>query len=154
MSDRGEDSAGALIKALDLAPHREGGWYRETWRAEAHAGERAAGTAIYFLLEAHQRSHWHKVDADEHWFWHGGAPLLLSVAGDDGDRPGGTLASGGALGRMGAGQLHGRSRFRIFRLHLGAPRMDARRIAQPVGKVKNLPSMDMLKPIDVARRAR
>ncbi|ANI78887.1 MULTISPECIES: cupin domain-containing protein [Sphingobium] len=83
MSDRGEDSAGALIKALDLAPHPEGGWYRETWRAEAHAGERAAGTAIYFLLEAHQRSHWHKVDADEHWFWHGGAPLLLSVAGDD-----------------------------------------------------------------------
>ncbi|WP_311270890.1 cupin domain-containing protein [Sphingobium sp. WCS2017Hpa-17] len=69
-----------LIEALDLAPHPEGGWYRETWRATAAPGERAAGTAILFLLEADQRSHWHRVDADEHWFWHAGAPLILSVA--------------------------------------------------------------------------
>lgn len=44
---------------------------------------RAAGTAILFLLEAHQRSHWHRVDADEQWFWHAGAPLLLSIAAPD-----------------------------------------------------------------------
>lgn len=69
-----------LIEALDLAPHPEGGWYRETWRATAAPGVRAAGTAILFLLEAHQRSHWHRVDADEHWFWHAGAPLILSIA--------------------------------------------------------------------------
>jgi len=42
--------AKAIIEKLDLAPHPEGGWYRETWRADAAAGERAAGTAIYFLL--------------------------------------------------------------------------------------------------------
>lgn len=72
----------ALIQALELAPHPEGGWYRETWRAAAAPGERAAGTAILFLLEAHERSHWHRVDADEHWFWHGGAPLILSVAAE------------------------------------------------------------------------
>jgi predicted cupin superfamily sugar epimerase len=75
-----ERDAQALIAALDLAPHPEGGWYRETWRAPAVPGERAVGTAILFLLEAQQRSHWHRVDADEHWFWHAGAPLILSVA--------------------------------------------------------------------------
>lgn len=75
-----EGDARRLIKALDLSPHPEGGWYRETWRGEAMEGKRAAGTAILFLLEAHQHSHWHKVDADEHWFWHAGAPLALSIA--------------------------------------------------------------------------
>lgn len=78
MSD--ERDARALIAALNLAPHPEGGWYRETWRAVAGTGGRAAGTAILLLLESHQRSHWHRVDADEHWFWHSGAPLTLSIA--------------------------------------------------------------------------
>ena len=40
-----------IVEMLGLAPHPEGGWYRETWRAEAAAGSRAAGTAIYYLLE-------------------------------------------------------------------------------------------------------
>lgn len=82
----GSDGQGAesVIAALGLAPHPEGGWYRETWRASADPGQRAGGTAIYFLLEAHQRSHWHRVDADEHWFWHAGAPLALSIAADGG----------------------------------------------------------------------
>ena len=79
-----EAAAKALIQSLGLLPHPEGGWFRESWRAAAKPGERAAGTAIYFLLEAHQRSHWHRVDADEHWFWHAGAPLTLSVAPEDG----------------------------------------------------------------------
>ena len=52
--------AKALIARHRLAPHPEGGWYRETWRAAAAPGERAAGTAILFLLEQGQRSHWHK----------------------------------------------------------------------------------------------
>ncbi|CAM8630676.1 MULTISPECIES: cupin domain-containing protein [Sphingobium] len=70
----------ALIERLGLAAHPEGGWYRETWRAESGLGQRAGGTTILFLLEAHERSHWHRVDADEHWFWHAGAPLILSIA--------------------------------------------------------------------------
>jgi predicted cupin superfamily sugar epimerase len=70
----------ALIEALSLLPHPEGGWYRETWRAEAPEGERAGATAILFLLEAHQRSHWHRVDAAEVWLWHAGDPLMLSLA--------------------------------------------------------------------------
>ena len=75
----------ALIAALELAPHPEGGWYRETWRASAVECERASATAILFLLERGQRSHWHKVDAAELWFWHAGSDCALAMApGDDG----------------------------------------------------------------------
>lgn len=77
------DEARAIIETLGLTPHPEGGWYRETWRADAAPGARAAGTAILFLLEAGQRSHWHRVDAAELWLWHAGAPLLLRQAPDD-----------------------------------------------------------------------
>jgi uncharacterized protein len=74
------DDARAIIERLKLEPHPEGGWYRETWRAEAPPGERATATAIHFLLEAGQRSHWHRVDAAELWLWHAGAPLRLLTA--------------------------------------------------------------------------
>ena len=76
-------SARSLIASLDLQPHPEGGWYRETWRAPAAEGERAAATTILFLLEAGQRSHWHKVDATEIWLFHAGSPLRLDLATDD-----------------------------------------------------------------------
>ncbi|MEZ0244094.1 MAG: cupin domain-containing protein, partial [Sphingomonas sp.] len=79
-----DERAGALIEALGLAPHPEGGWYRETWRAEAADGARAGGTAIYFLLEAGQRSHWHRVDAAELWLWHAGDSLDLLVEQENG----------------------------------------------------------------------
>jgi predicted cupin superfamily sugar epimerase len=77
------DEARTIIERLALQPHPEGGWYRETWRADAAPGERAGATAIYFLLEAGQRSHWHKVDAAELWLWHAGAPLRLLTAPAD-----------------------------------------------------------------------
>lgn len=77
----------ALIDRLGLAPHPEGGWYRETWRGPAGADGRARGTAIHFLLEAGQRSHWHRVDAEEIWLWHAGHALDLSLAATDGDAP-------------------------------------------------------------------
>lgn len=69
-----------LIDKLGLAPHPEGGRYAETYRAPAPQGERAAVTAIYFLLRAGERSHWHKVDATEIWLWHAGHPLELSLS--------------------------------------------------------------------------
>lgn len=73
----------ALIETLRLVPHPEGGWYRESWRAPAAEGERASASAILFLLEAHQRSHWHRIDAAELWLWHAGDPLLLELSADD-----------------------------------------------------------------------
>ena len=75
-----EPTAAAIIAKLGLEPHPEGGWYRETWRAPAAPGERAGGTAIHFLLDAGERSHWHRVDAAEIWLWHAGRPLTLSIA--------------------------------------------------------------------------
>lgn len=73
--------AADLIARLKLAPHPEGGWYRETWRSEATLPDgRAAGTSILFLLEAGQRSHWHRVDAEEVWIFQAGAALKLSTA--------------------------------------------------------------------------
>lgn len=76
-------TADDLIAALDLAPHPEGGWYRQTWVAAAAPGQRPTGTAILFLLRAGEASHWHTVDAAEIWFWHAGAPLVLSQAATD-----------------------------------------------------------------------
>ncbi len=79
-------SADDIIALLDLQPHPEGGHFRETWRANAPEGERASGTAIYFLLKAGEVSHWHQVDATEIWHWYAGAPLELSIA-EEGRKP-------------------------------------------------------------------
>jgi hypothetical protein len=69
--------AAAVIEALGLHPHPEGGWYAETWRAPAAAGERPASSAILYLLRRGERSHWHRVDADEIWQFTAGDPLEL-----------------------------------------------------------------------------
>jgi uncharacterized protein len=72
-------SAAEIIEALQLAPHPEGGYFRETFRDTQCFGPRCASTAIYYLLAAGQRSHWHRIDAAEIWHWYAGAPLLLSI---------------------------------------------------------------------------
>lgn len=79
-------------RLLDLAPHPEGGWFRETWRSgltlpagalpAAYGGPRSAGTAIYFLLCPGEASAWHRVASAELWLWHRGGPLELRLAGD------------------------------------------------------------------------
>jgi len=74
-------NADAVVAALGLAAHPEGGWYRETFRHAPDGGGRGAMTAIYYLLKAGERSHWHRVDAAEIWHWYAGAPLALSVPG-------------------------------------------------------------------------
>ena len=71
-------TAAEIIAHLRLAPHPEGGHYRQTWVAD-NAG-RPTGTCIYFLLAAGERSHWHTVDAVEIWHFHAGAPLDLRIA--------------------------------------------------------------------------
>ena len=74
-------------EALGLIPHPEGGWFRETWRAEpsctpaGYPGRRAAATAIYFLLPPGTESCWHTVRSDEAWLWHAGGPLTLLLGG-------------------------------------------------------------------------
>ena len=77
------EDADALIARLDLRPHPEGGHYRETFRDAENATGRAHATAIYFLLKAAERSHWHRIDGAEIWHWYAGAPLALRIAQDD-----------------------------------------------------------------------
>lgn len=81
-SDARESTVNArdLIAKLDLTPHPEGGWFRETWRDEAGDGARGSATLIHFLLETGQHSHWHTVDAAEIWLWHAGNPLELALS--------------------------------------------------------------------------
>ena len=74
-----------IIDRLELAPHPEGGWFRETYRApesvgaaalpRRFGGERSHSTAIYFLLEAGQCSHLHRIRSDEVWHFYAGDPL-------------------------------------------------------------------------------
>jgi len=75
-----------LIDRLALARHPEGGWYRETWRAAPEGAQRSPGTSILFLLEAQQRSHWHRVDASELWVFQAGRALTLSTADAGADK--------------------------------------------------------------------
>lgn len=81
-----------LIASLELQPHPEGGYYRETFRDERTDGGRAHSTAIYYLLKAGEVSRWHRVDAAEVWHWYAGAPLVLGL------RQGGGPASEHTLG--------------------------------------------------------
>ena len=71
-----------IIDILELERHPEGGWYIQTFRDEDHHDGRAHSTAIYYLLEGGDRSHWHTVDAVEIWHYHAGAPLELGLSDD------------------------------------------------------------------------
>ena len=77
-------AAADIVRLLDLAPHPEGGHFRETFRdVRRNESGRAASTAIYFLLARGERSHWHRVDAVEVWHFYAGAPLRLEIAADE-----------------------------------------------------------------------
>jgi predicted cupin superfamily sugar epimerase len=82
--------ADRLIEMLELTPHPEGGYFRETFRdgppankdVEPGAKARAASTAIYFLLKNGEVSRWHRVDAAEVWHFYRGAPLEITIGKD------------------------------------------------------------------------
>ncbi|MFO0599093.1 MAG: cupin domain-containing protein [Myxococcaceae bacterium] len=68
-----------LVRTLDLRPHPEGGFYKETYRAPAMlAGtRRSVCTAIYYLLGRGQRSRLHRIDSDELWHFYRGDALEI-----------------------------------------------------------------------------
>jgi predicted cupin superfamily sugar epimerase len=79
-----EGSGEALIAALDLAPHPEGGWYRRTWEAPSPDGTRPQGSAILYLLLEGEMSAPHRIDATELWHFYSGDPLELTREHSDG----------------------------------------------------------------------
>jgi predicted cupin superfamily sugar epimerase len=87
-----EKNAAYWISRLELTPHPEGGYFRETYRClevmkHAHLSEssdRACATAIYFLLNGNQVSKFHRLRSDELWCYHAGSPLTLHVIEPDG----------------------------------------------------------------------
>ena len=131
-----------LAEALDLLPHPEGGWYRETWKTSAdvappgYDGARATATGIYFLLEPGEESRPHVVRSDEVWLWHRGGPLTLILGGHEGQPSSTTIlgpAGGGGTGPAGpgarrnlAGRPPGRRRGRAGELRR-LPRLRLRR---------------------------
>src|SRR3954469_23864445 len=95
--------AAELIRTLQLQPHPEGGFYRETFRSTLQVSPdqrpvRSALTTIYFLLAAGGFSAWHRVHSDEVWHWHEGEPLELLLASADF-----RTVQRRQLGRIGAG---------------------------------------------------
>ena len=81
MSGRADE----LVRDLGLAPHPEGGFYREIFRSRRMVrtddgrSERWAATSIYYLLRGSDTNRWHRVASDEIWHWHEGAPLELHL---------------------------------------------------------------------------
>lgn len=78
----GDLGAKEIIRLLHMKPHPEGGHYAETYRTTGEG--RGDSTAIYYLLQADEVSAWHRVDADEHWLWHAGGPISLTLSPPDG----------------------------------------------------------------------
>ncbi|MGB2074074.1 MAG: cupin domain-containing protein, partial [Henriciella sp.] len=78
----GDLGANEIIRLLAMQPHPEGGHFAETFRADGD--DRSASTAIYYLLQADEVSAWHRIDADEHWLWHAGGALSLTISPPDG----------------------------------------------------------------------
>ena len=75
----------ALIEQFDLQAHPEGGYYKETYRSiETVDGEQSLMTSIFFLLTSENSSNFHRIQSDEHWYFHEGSPLIVHVLGENG----------------------------------------------------------------------
>lgn len=98
------------IERLGLEAHPEGGYFRQTYRAEltiarealpaGFEGARAASTAIYFLLEGENFSAFHRLRSDEVWHFYAGAPVAVHV-----------IDEGGRYGKLAWGAMRRREKF-------------------------------------------
>ena len=75
-------TVGQIITLLRLEPHREGGFYRQTFADVADAAGRPISTLIYYLLTDGRAGSWHRVDAAEVWHYYAGSPMLLRISRD------------------------------------------------------------------------
>jgi len=90
-----QETIAKIIDALELQPHPEGGFYKETYRSQgeihpesldaSYTGSRNYGTAIYFLLTSNNFSAFHRIKQDEIWHFYQGAPIKIHVINPQGD---------------------------------------------------------------------
>jgi hypothetical protein len=77
-----------LVEHLQLLPHPEGGFYKESYRAgeaiETPSGERNLLTSIFFLLTSDSVSRFHRIKSDELWFFHEGNSLTVHLLNEHG----------------------------------------------------------------------
>ena len=88
-------SVSDIINTLQLQPHPEGGYFKETYRSEGfvlssslstdYIGDRNYSTCIYFLLTSDSFSAFHRIKQDEIWHFYDGAPILLHVISPEGN---------------------------------------------------------------------
>lgn len=76
--------ASEWIQELEMAAHIEGGYFKEVLKSSDKVGHRALYTSIYFLLEEDNPSHFHRLTADEVWYFHDGEPLTIHMIHPDG----------------------------------------------------------------------
>lgn len=99
-----------LVARLKLAPHPEGGFYRETYRAAElipnaglparFHGDRSHATAIYYLQRAGDRSKLHRIKSDEVWHFYAGDPLVIVAITPNGQLTETTLGRDFAAGQV------------------------------------------------------
>lgn len=83
-----------LIERLELEPHPEGGYFKETYRSAEvitsdslsnnYKGSRNCSTCIYFLLTPEMFSSFHKIHQDEVWHFYQGSPIELHIISESG----------------------------------------------------------------------
>ena len=84
--------ASFYIQHLNLKPHPEGGYYKETYRSKEtisldtlhrFSSDKSYSTAIYYLLKQGDFSAFHKIKSDECWHYYAGDTLLIHVLYND-----------------------------------------------------------------------
>jgi uncharacterized protein len=87
-------NADKIIEKLNLQPHPEGGFFKETYRSKLtlpqktitqYKEKRNMATVIYFLLKSNQKSAFHRLKTDEFWYYHQGSPLNVYIIYPDGN---------------------------------------------------------------------
>jgi uncharacterized protein len=89
-----QNSVEKIISYLELKPHPEGGYFKETYRSEGeinqnslnpeYNGKRNYSTCIYFLLTSDSFSALHRIKQDEIWHFYDGSPIKLHVISESG----------------------------------------------------------------------
>lgn len=91
MPSENSKTAKQYVESLDLEPHPEGGYYKETYRSEVEIsapgfdGLRNISTGIYYLLEKGSFSAFHRIKSDEMWHFYDGACLSVYMIDEKGE---------------------------------------------------------------------